>query len=163
MSYPTTNLKWAHIRFELHHILKCTWERTSWCKIQLSSIYNEDPPSDPISNQVSYLSWTVNLTAGLYSPHRCLKCTSERENAGVKFNFPPFITEMASVQKVAPQCIAVHGEATNQSGLVWEKNSWHATSHVVTSVCRTILYILLWYTFGCDRVSQNCPWNTFEH
>ena len=32
-----------------------------------------------ISDQVSYLSWAANLTAGSHSPHGNLKCTWERE------------------------------------------------------------------------------------
>ena len=107
-----------------------------------------------ILNQVSYLSWSVNLTAGMHSPHGRLKCTWKRENAGVKFSFPPFTMHCNGDGICAKGGAAVHGGTTNQSGLVWEKNSWHATSHVFTSVCLTLLYIQLWYTFVHSVVIQ---------
>ena len=54
-------------------------------------------------------------------------------------------------------------QPTNQSRVGWEKNSWHATSQVFTSVCDAVLYIRLcyrfihsaalkFYTFGCASV-----------
>ena len=90
------------IMLQLKHIVRSQIKSQKRPHIRIDFLrkIQQDLMSDPISelrsSLISKLSCECDCwTAGLHSPHSCLKCTWKRENASVKISFPPFAIKIS--------------------------------------------------------------------